>query len=414
MNKPERIPSTKAGEHLVGGVKMPRPFRIRRLGHFGVNVADPERSKDFYCRLLGFRVSDPIDFGERVPPEQKGKTGPTVGYFTRHGTDHHSFVFFPRRTVEAVRPHARTPSGTVNQITWQTGSLQEVSDAFDWFSRRGKPIHRAGRDLPGSNWHFYPPDPDGHTNELYYGIEQIGWDGYSKPRDMYGVRYAKPPQLPHKSEYAEVMQAAKDGIPIEKGTRATDLGGEEKYDVGGILLARPFKVQRIGPVRLFAQNMEAMIAFYRDDLGLGVTEEIKYKGHRCVFLRANTEHHTMALYPVKLREELGLRADTTLMSFGLQVGNYKQLKDAVAFLKENGVTVKYLPPELFPGIDYCAFAIDPDGYAFQLYYYMEQIGWDGRPRPASQRPKIDNKKWPEAVEGTSDTFLGEAYPGPLG
>jgi catechol 2,3-dioxygenase-like lactoylglutathione lyase family enzyme len=414
MNKPERVPSAQVEEHFVGGVKMPRPFRIRRLGHFGVNVADPERSKDFYCRLLGFRIADPIDFGERVPPEQKGKTGSTVGYFARHGTDHHSFVFFPRRTLEVIRPSARTQAGTVNQITWQTGSLQEVSDAFDWFTRRGKPIHRAGRDLPGSNWHFYPPDPDGHTNELYYGIEQIGWDGYSKPRDMYGVRYAKPPQLPHKSEYAEVMQATTDGVPIEKGTRATDLGGEEKHDVGGILLARPFKIAKIGPVRLFAQDMDAMVAFYRDDLGLSVTEEVKYKGHRCVFLRANTEHHTMALYPIALREELGLRADTTLMSFGLQLGNYRQLRDAVSFLEQSGVTIRHLPPELFPGIDYCAFAIDPDGYAFQLYYYMEQVGWDGKPRPASQRPKVDNASWPETVEGRSDTFLGEVYMGPLG
>ena len=414
MNKPERISGQAAEEFLVGGVRMPRPFRIRRLGHFGVNVADPERSKDFFCRLLGFRVSDPIDFSERVPAGERDKVGPTVGYFARHGTDHHSFVFFPRRILEVVNQHARTQSGTVNQITWQLGSLQEVSDAFDWFEKRGRPIRRAGRDLPGSNWHFYPPDPDGHTNELYYGIEQIGWDGYSKPRDMYGVRYSKPPQLPHKSEYAEVIQAAKDGIPIEKGTRATDMGGEEKYDVGGILLARPFKIQKIGPVRLFAENMEAMVGFYRDDLGFAITEEVTYKGHRCVFLRANTEHHSMAIYPVKLRDELGLRADTTLMSFGLQLGSYQQLRDAISFLKQNGVTIKYLPPELFPGIDYCAFAIDPDGFAFQLYYYMEQIGWDGKPRPASQRAKIDYWKWPEAVEGQSDTFLGEAFLGPLG
>jgi catechol 2,3-dioxygenase-like lactoylglutathione lyase family enzyme len=412
MNKPERVPQA-TGEFTVGGVKLPRPFRIRRLGHFGVNVADPEKSRDFYCRLLGFRISDPLDFGPRLPEDQRTKVGPTKGYFSRHGTDHHSFVFFPRATLEALNPHARAPSGTVNQITWQVGSLQEVSDAFDWFSRRGKPIRRAGRDLPGSNWHFYPPDPDGHTNELYYGIEQVGWDGYSKPREMYGVRYEKPPKLPHMSELAEVAKATADGIPIEKGTRAAELG-EEKYDVGGVLLARPFKISRIGPVRLFAEHMEEMVAFYRDDLGLTVTEEVKYKGHRCVFLRANTEHHSIALYPLKLREELGLSAHTTLMSFGVQVGNYQQLKDAVAFLKSNGVAVKLLPPELFPGIDYCAFAIDPDGFAFQLYYYMEQVGWDGKPRPESMRPKIDNAEWPEAVEGRSDTFLGEPFLGPLG
>ena len=68
MNRPEHIPQATE-EFIVGGVKLPRPFRIRRLGHFGVNVADPDRSRDFYCRLLGFRISDPLDFGERVPQE---------------------------------------------------------------------------------------------------------------------------------------------------------------------------------------------------------------------------------------------------------------------------------------------------------------------------------------------------------
>ncbi len=400
-------------EFDVGGVRLPRPFRIRRLGHFGINVEDPERSKDFYCRLLGFRVSDPLDFAARLPEGERARVGPTVGYFSRHGTDHHSFVFFPKRAYAALNPHSAKPSGTVNQITWQVGSLREVSDAFEWFTQRGRPIRRAGRDLPGSNWHFYPPDPEGHTNELYYGIEQIGWDGYSKPRDMYGVRYAKPPVLPHKSEHAEVMQATQEGIPIEKGLRASDLG-EEKYDVGGILLARPFKIVRHGPVRLFVEDMDRMLGFYRDDLGLTVTEEIHYQKNRCVFLRANTEHHSMALYPIALRETLGLSPHTTLMSFGVQVGSYRQLRDTLVFLEKNGVKIKRLPPELFPGIDYSAFAIDRDGYAFQLYYYMEQVGWDGKPRPAAQRPKVDNDNWPASVPGQSDTFLGEPFLGPLG
>jgi len=230
---------------------------------------------------------------------------------------------------------------------------------------------------------------------------------------MYGVRYAKPPELPHKSELAEVLQATGEGIPIEKGLRAAELG-DEKYNVGGILLARPFKIVRHGPVRLFASDMEAMVSFYRDDLGLTVTEEIQYRGHRCVFLRANTEHHSMAIYPVALRDELDLRADTTLMSFGIQVGSYKQLRDAIDFLRAAGVKVRTLPPELFPGIDYSALAIDPDGFAFQLYYYMEQIGWDGKPKPAHLRPKVDNSRWPESVPGQPDTFLGEPFLGPLG
>ena len=230
---------------------------------------------------------------------------------------------------------------------------------------------------------------------------------------MYGVRYAKPPALPHKSELAEVLHATAEGVPIEKGLRAAETG-EEKYDVGGILLARPFKIVRHGPVRLFATDMEAMVSFYRDDLGLTVSEEIDYRGHRCVFLRANTEHHSMALYPVALREELELSAHTTLMSFGIQVGSYQQLRGAIDFLRGAGVKIRLLPPELFPGIDYSAFAVDPDGFAFQLYYYMEQIGWDGKPRPAQLRPMVDNANWPATVAGQPDSFLGEPFLGPLG
>ncbi|HYA46673.1 MAG TPA: hypothetical protein VEF92_03890 [Burkholderiales bacterium] len=41
MNKPERLSEAVAAkEFMVGGVRMRRPFRIRRLGHFGVNVTD--------------------------------------------------------------------------------------------------------------------------------------------------------------------------------------------------------------------------------------------------------------------------------------------------------------------------------------------------------------------------------------
>jgi len=411
---PDTIQPAVEESYSVGGVAMPRPFRIRRLGHFGVDIQDPEAGRHFYERLLGFRTSDTLEMGERIPPELKGKVGPTLGYFSRHGTDHHSFVWFPRRARQALLSDSKAfPEVTTNQITWQVGSLREVVSGLDWVRKRNVRIRRAGRDTPGSNWHFYPIDPEGHTNEFYYGIEQVGWDGFSKPLAMHKITYHQPPDLPHRSEYAEVADGLKDGVDPRKGWRATETG-DEKFDVGGVLLARPFKIVRIGPVRLFVKDIEAETAFYRDTLGFAVTEEVTWHGHRCVFLRCNTEHHSMALYPTALRAELGLRPDSTLMSFGLQVGDYQQLREGVKFLKSEGVTIKHLPPELFPGIDYCAFALDPDGHAMQLYYYMEQIGWDGRPRPAAMRPKIDNENWPEMVTAAADTFQGEAFLGPLG
>ncbi len=198
---PDTIQPATEDSYSVGGVKLARPFRIRRLGHFGVDVQDPEAGRHFYERLLGFRTSDTLEMGTRIPAELKGKVGPTLGYFSRHGTDHHSFVWFPRRARQALLSDSKNfPEVTTNQITWQVGSLREVVSGLEWCRKRDVRIRRSGRDTPGSNWHFYPIDPEGHTNEFYYGIEQVGWDGFSKPLAMHKISYSKPPDLPHRSE----------------------------------------------------------------------------------------------------------------------------------------------------------------------------------------------------------------------
>ncbi len=187
---------------------------------------------------------------------------------------------------------------------------------------------------------------------------------------------------------------------------------EATYDVDGILLPRPFKIVRLGPVRLFMKDVAQAKRFYTDMLGFTPTETVTYKGHTCEFLRANTEHHAVALYPLALREELGLSPHTTNFSIGLQVANYRQLRDARAFLKDKGCTVHELPAELFPGIDYHFFVRDPDGHAVQLYYYMEQVGWDGKPRPAAARRKVAPGEWPETLPALSDSYMGEPFFGP--
>jgi hypothetical protein len=89
------------------------------------------------------------------------------------------------------------------------------------------------------------------------------------------------------------------------------------------------------------------------------------------------------------------------------------LRHAVVFLKDQGVTFKELPSELHPGIDYVAYAEDPDGHLVQLYYYMEQLGWDGKPRPKELRRQV-NQEWPETLEPLSDTYMDQVYQGPLG
>jgi len=400
-------------KYNVGGVMLDRPFKIRRLGHFGFNLTNMDEGVRFYTDLLGFRVSDVIDFSRRAKtPDQLAGLGDPKGYFTRYGGDHHALVLFNKRVRDALG-RGDKPGVTINQITWQVGSLREVGGAIQWFAKKGTKLQRSGRDMPGSNWHTYLFDHDGHQNELYYGIEQIGWNGHSKPRAMYDREFHEPPALPQISEFEELQQALKRGVDISSGHRHVD-SLPATYDVDGVLLPRPFKIVRLGPVELFVQDLEAAERFYCETLGFTLTEEVNWRGHRCLFLRANTEHHSLALYPLAAREPLGLSAHSSCMSLGLQLANYRQLRDAVSFFRKHGARFADVPPELYPGIDYAAHVLDPDGHCLKLYYYMEQVGWDGKPRPRELRRRVSNGEWPETVEPMSDTYEGEPYLGPWG
>ena len=44
---------------------------------------------------------------------------------------------------------------------------------------------------------------------------------------------------------------------------------------------------------------------------------------------------------------------------------------------------------------------------------MEQVGWDGTVRPASQR-RVVNGPWPDSLEPLSDTYVDQVFQGPLG
>ena len=401
----------------VGGVMLDQPFKIRRLGHFGFNTSHMDEAIHFYKDLLGFKSSDVLDF-KRIPgmEETLAHVDDGRGFFFHHGHDHHTFVLFPKAVMDAFARGAAGGGGggevTINQITWQTGALEEVVHGAHYFRDNNIPIQRIGRDMPGSNWHVYPVDPDGHVNELYYGIEQIGWLGRSKPRDMYYRRFNEEPSLPQMSEEDEVREALEKGIDIYAGHHHEETM-EAKYDVEGIMLPRPFAITKIGPVNLFVDNLDSAVTFYRDHLGFRITEEDQYNGHRLVFLRNGAEHHSLALFPKALRAELGCSPDTTNASFGIEVATYTQLRNAVSFLKENGVEFQEMPAELHPGIDYVAYAKDPDGHLVQLYYYMEQLGWDEQPRPKSMR-RVTNGEWPDVLEPMSDTYVDQVYQGPLG
>ena len=312
-----------AQRYNVGGIYLERPFKIRRLGHFGFNVEKLPEGREFYGDLLGFTASDTLDFSRAPWFPKDADLGDPRGYFMRYGTDHHAFVLFPKRVMDHRADRKFAPEVTINQITWQCGSLKEIVDAHTYFEEQQVRIQRVGRDMPGSNWHVYVYDPDGHTNEFYYGIEQVGWNGLSKPRDMYYRGFSEKPPLPQMSEAAELAEAR------GKGHRRASPGIAATALTGAPMMSRACccRGRSRSPRSARSACSSTMSTAPRASIPSG--SALCRARRRCIaapaasFCAAAPSTTALALFPKELRGTLGLSENTTCMSFGVEVGELR-------------------------------------------------------------------------------------------
>jgi catechol 2,3-dioxygenase-like lactoylglutathione lyase family enzyme len=153
---PERVKHLKRPQGL--------PFNIGKIGHVVLNVEDVERSARFYTEVLGFQISD-------VYPEEMVPGGMV---FLRCNTDHHGI---------ALVGSAGSPAANVelNHLAFEVASLDDVFRARDHLRHHGVKIDFAGRRRAGSQLAVEFRDPDNHRLEIYWGIDQIGSDGYVRP-----------------------------------------------------------------------------------------------------------------------------------------------------------------------------------------------------------------------------------------
>jgi len=283
-----------------------------------------------------------------------------------------------------------------------------VVNGAEWIWGRGERLLRSGRDMPGSNWHTYLFDTEGHINELFYGMEQIGWDGLSKPREMWSGVMSERPELPQPSEAREVDTARNTGIQLASGHQPTP-DSQPTYPVDGIVMARPFKIVGLGPVSIFVEDLGRAVRFYNEVLGFNLRTEVSWRGHRGALLSSGTEHHSLALYEAGLRTELGMSGRLDSMSLGFRLANYRQLRAAVRFMKDRGAEEVSVPASLVPGFDYVTHLRDPDGNLAQLYYYQRTCApVDPDPHTVSG----DAAQWPELIDAPQDVYGGEQFLGP--
>jgi catechol 2,3-dioxygenase-like lactoylglutathione lyase family enzyme len=139
------------------------PFSINKIGHVVLNVSDLKRSVEFYTGVLGFRVSD--IYGEDMMP------GGMV--FMRCNPDHHG--------IALVGGAGSPGKGDLHHLAFEVGSLDEVFRARRHLRERGATIVFEGRRRAGVQIAVEFLDPDRHNLEIYWGLDQIGTDGASRP-----------------------------------------------------------------------------------------------------------------------------------------------------------------------------------------------------------------------------------------
>jgi catechol 2,3-dioxygenase len=116
---------------------------------------------DFYTRVLGFKVSD---------VNEKGMT------FLRFGADHHSFV---------LAPAAEAPTGptVLQQIAMEVADLDALKRMRSYLISQGVKASTIKHEGPGSDYTFDFDDPEGNRLQFYCDMDQIGWDGKSRPKE---------------------------------------------------------------------------------------------------------------------------------------------------------------------------------------------------------------------------------------
>jgi len=139
------------------------PFAIRKIGHVVLNCTDLDRSIRFYTEVMGLKVSD------RYPEELV----PGGMAFLRYGTDHHGVAL-----VGGAPPSEHT---TLNHFAFEVASLEEVFAAREFLRRAGVPIHFEGRRRAGCQIAVEFKDPDGNNLEIFWGLDQVGTNGYVRP-----------------------------------------------------------------------------------------------------------------------------------------------------------------------------------------------------------------------------------------
>lgn len=143
------------------------PVKVKKVGHVVFSVSDIAKTTKFWTEIMGFQVSDRNEQGM---------------VFLRYGSDHHTIALCPANEKRDLPQRGQVG---FDHCALEVGSVPELFKIRDFLRANGVTIIYEGRRGPGGNPGVEFLDPDGFKIELYAAMDQVGWDGNSRPPEQW-------------------------------------------------------------------------------------------------------------------------------------------------------------------------------------------------------------------------------------
>lgn len=146
-----------------------------RFGHIGLAARDLERMVEFYEHALQMQISDRMVFPEDSPFYE--------GVWLRINTDHHVISLFGLRDTSVFSESGvgRMARPGVHHVGFEVATFEDLRSILEYARRHDIPVHGTRSGGPGNQLRVYILDPEDNIVELYYAMDQIGWDGATRP-----------------------------------------------------------------------------------------------------------------------------------------------------------------------------------------------------------------------------------------
>jgi catechol 2,3-dioxygenase-like lactoylglutathione lyase family enzyme len=143
----------------------------------------------------------------------------------------------------------------------------------------------------------------------------------------------------------------------------------------------PIKPNKLGHFVYEVSDVERTAKFWTEVMGFVETDRNK---HGMVFFRCGKDHHGIGLKPMGKgkKPKRDIHGSLQVEHLAIEVDNTEILRQAKEFFIANNIPIVF-EGRKGAGCNISINFLDPDGYEFEIYTDMDQIGPDGRLRPAS-------------------------------